>query len=179
MTMDELRVEALQRKRKPPEEQATSPAPKRPVAIDSPDRLLSQQASQLAIDCPVTQRAAARSPLDELDAPFALRFALAAEAAAGRPAATTTLDALDFARRRTAVLLDAALPGADAPPNHISFLSEGTNDEMVKFLSPFLPLARLLGIPLLDFDAYQLSGDAAPTARAVTPAVVSFFRANA
>ena len=79
MTMDELRAEALQRKRKPPEEQATSPAPKRPVAIDSPDRLLSQQASQLAINCPVT----ARSPLDELDAPFALRFALAAEAAAG------------------------------------------------------------------------------------------------
>ena len=77
------------------------------------------------------------------------------------------------------MLLDAALPGADAPPNHISFLSEGTNDEMVKFLSPFLPLARLLGIPLLDFDAYQLSGDAAPTARAVTPAVLSFFRANA
>ena len=79
MTMDELRAEALQRKRKPPEQQATSPAPKRPVAIDSPDRLLSQQASQLAINCPVT----ARSPLDELDAPFALRFALAAEAAAG------------------------------------------------------------------------------------------------
>ncbi len=108
-----------------------------------------------------------------------IQNALAAEAAAGRPAATTTLDVLDFARRRTAVLLDAALPGADAPPNHISFLSEGTNDEMVKFLSPFLPLARLLGIPLLDFDAYQLSGDAAPTARAVTPAVLSFFRANA
>ena len=79
MTMDELRAEALQRKRKPPEQQATSPAPKRPVAIDSPDRLLSQQASQLAINCPVT----ARSPLDELDTPFALRFALAAEAAAG------------------------------------------------------------------------------------------------
>ena len=79
MTMDELRAEALQRKRKPPEQQAASPAPKRPVAIDSPDRLLSQQASQLAINCPVT----ARSPLDELDAPFALRFALAAEAAAG------------------------------------------------------------------------------------------------
>ena len=76
-------------------------------------------------------------------------------------------------------LYAAARPGADAPPNHISFLSEGTNDEMVKFLSPFLPLARLLGIPLLDFDAYQLSGDAAPTARAVTPAVLSFFRSNA
>ena len=107
-----------------------------------------------------------------------IRSALDAEAAAGRPAATTTLDALDFAKRRSAVLLDEALPGASAPPNHISFLSEATNVEMVNFLSPFLPLARLLGIPLLDFDAYQLSGDSAQTAKAVTPAIVAFFEKN-
>ena len=52
-------------------------------------------------------------------------------------------------------------------------------DATSTFETVTVSLARLLGIPLLDFDAYQLSGDAAPTARAVTPAVLSFFRANA
>lgn len=44
-------------------------------------------------------------------------------------------------------------------PNHISCLDEGTNDAMVQFLSPLLPLARALGIPVLDFDKYQVSRD--------------------
>ena len=62
----------------------------------------------------------------------------------------------------------------DAPPNHISFLAEGTNDAMVTFLSPLLPLARLLGVPVLDFDKYQTSRDSKATGEVVIPLIVDF-----
>ena len=61
-------------------------------------------------------------------------------------------------------------------PNHISFLAEGTNDAMVGFLSPLLPLARTLGIPVLDFDKYQVSRDSRVTAGVVNPLVVEYMK---
>ena len=62
------------------------------------------------------------------------------------------------------------------PPNHISFLSEGTNDAMVGFLSPLLPVARLLKIPVLDFDRYQASRDSGVTGDVVIPLVVEYLK---
>eukprot|EP00584_Thalassiosira_punctigera_P014540 CAMPEP_0172576712 /NCGR_PEP_ID=MMETSP1067-20121228/137863_1 /TAXON_ID=265564 ORGANISM="Thalassiosira punctigera, Strain Tpunct2005C2" /NCGR_SAMPLE_ID=MMETSP1067 /ASSEMBLY_ACC=CAM_ASM_000444 /LENGTH=415 /DNA_ID=CAMNT_0013369389 /DNA_START=32 /DNA_END=1279 /DNA_ORIENTATION=- len=60
-------------------------------------------------------------------------------------------------------------------PNHISFLAEETNDAMVEFLSPLLPVARALGIPVLDFDKYQTSRDSVATGNVVVPLVVDYF----
>ena len=61
-------------------------------------------------------------------------------------------------------------------PNHISFLAEGTNDAMMQLLSPLLPLAQSLGIPVLDFDKYQQSRDSKQTARVVIPLVTSYLK---
>lgn len=61
-------------------------------------------------------------------------------------------------------------------PNHISFLAEGTNDAMVNFLSPLLPLSRFLGIPVLDFDKYQISRDSRATGEVVIPLVVDYLK---
>lgn len=61
-------------------------------------------------------------------------------------------------------------------PNHISFLSGGVNDAMIDLLSPLLPLAQALKIPVLDFDRYQLSRDSVPTAEAVHPVVVAYLK---
>lgn len=61
-------------------------------------------------------------------------------------------------------------------PNHISFLSEGTNDAMVEFLSPLLPVARALSIPVLDFDKYQTSRDSVATGKVVIPLVVDYLK---
>ena len=63
-------------------------------------------------------------------------------------------------------------------PNHISFLAEGPNNAMVEFLSPLLPLARLVGIPLLDFDKYQLSRDSKVTSDVVIPLIVEYMKQN-
>lgn len=59
-------------------------------------------------------------------------------------------------------------------PNHISFLSEGSNDAMIEFLSPLLPVARLFNIPVLDFDRYQKSRDSKSTAEVVHPIVLRY-----
>lgn len=64
----------------------------------------------------------------------------------------------------------------NAAPNHISFLALGPNDAMVDFLSPLLPLARALGIPVLDFDKYQLSRDSAATGEVVIPLIVDYLK---
>jgi len=63
-------------------------------------------------------------------------------------------------------------------PNHISFLAEGVDDAMVDFLSPLLPLAQALSIPVLDFDRYQVSRDSVATAKVVRPLVTSFLKQN-
>jgi hypothetical protein len=63
-------------------------------------------------------------------------------------------------------------------PCHISFLDPRSNDAMVSFLSPLLPLARLLGVPVLDFDVYQETRDSEQTASMVLPPIVQFFKAR-
>ena len=65
--------------------------------------------------------------------------------------------------------------GASAP-NHISFLSEETNDAMVDFLSPLLPVARAIKIPVLDFDKYQLSRDSRACGEVVVPLVAEYLK---
>ncbi|KAL7442474.1 hypothetical protein ACHAXM_008429 [Skeletonema potamos] len=67
--------------------------------------------------------------------------------------------------------------GVDAP-NHISFLSEETNNAMVDFLSPLLPLARAIRIPVLDFDKYQLSRDSRACGDVVIPLVIGYLKQN-
>ena len=61
-------------------------------------------------------------------------------------------------------------------PNHISFLTEGTNDAMIEFLSPLLPVARAFNIPVLDFDRYQVSRDSKATASVVHPIVLKYLQ---
>lgn len=63
-------------------------------------------------------------------------------------------------------------------PNHISFLAGNANDAMVSFLSPLLPVAQALSIPVLDFDKYKISRDSAATAKVVIPIVSAFLRQN-
>jgi hypothetical protein len=63
-------------------------------------------------------------------------------------------------------------------PCHISFLSGETNDAMVSFLAPLLPIARLLRVPLLDFDLYASTRDSGPTAEMVLPVIRRFFRGS-
>lgn len=72
---------------------------------------------------------------------------------------------------RTALVLDRS----DAP-NHISFLAGNVNDSMVTFLSPLLPVAQALSIPVLDFDKYKESRDSVATAGVTVPLICGFFR---
>ena len=73
--------------------------------------------------------------------------------------------------RRAALIFDR--PDA---PNHISFLAEGPNDAMVQFLSPLLPVAQAMDIPVLDFDKYAKVRDSRPTAEVVVPLVSRYLR---
>ena len=59
-------------------------------------------------------------------------------------------------------------------PNHISYLSENVNEAMVNFLSPLLPIAQSLSIPVLDFDKYQQSRDSIKTAKILKPVISNF-----
>ena len=80
--------------------------------------------------------------------------------------ATTTL-----LPRRAALVFDR--PDA---PNHISFLAEGVNDAMIELLSPLLPVAKAISIPVLDFDRYQVSRDSKATAAVVIPLVLQYLK---
>ena len=62
-------------------------------------------------------------------------------------------------------------------PCHISFLSSRTNDAMVETLSPLLPLARALRVPVLDFDVYQTTRDSDEVNAALVPGVVGWLAA--
>ena len=73
--------------------------------------------------------------------------------------------------RRAALVFDR--PDA---PNHISFLAEGVNDAMIELLSPLLPVAQVMGIPVLDFDRYQVSRDSKETAAIVLPLIVRYLK---
>lgn len=59
-------------------------------------------------------------------------------------------------------------------PNHISYLAEGVNDAMINLLSPLLPVAQAMSIPVLDFDRYQISRDSVPTAAVLKPLISSY-----
>lgn len=80
-------------------------------------------------------------------------------------------DGLTSLPKRAALVFDR-----EDAPNHISFLSQGVNDAMIDLLSPLLPIAQALGIPVLDFDRYQLSRDSVPTAEAYHPIVVAYLK---
>jgi len=90
---------------------------------------------------------------------------------------------LDEGKVRDETALLSKLPSKSAlifdrpdAPNHISFLAEGTNDAMIQLLSPLLPVAQSLGIPVLDFDKYQKSRDSRQTAEVVIPLVTSYLK---
>ena len=110
---------------------------------------------------------------------------LAADGAAGRPTTMYARAADVFAEaappRRGALVYaeGGALPsGATQLPNHLSFLYKGVNEAMVDLLSGFLPLAKALGLFVLDFDVYIEARDAESTAAEMAPAVLRFFAAN-
>ena len=73
--------------------------------------------------------------------------------------------------RRSSLVFDRA----DAP-NHISFLANGVNEAMIELLSPLLPIAQALKIPVLDFDKYKESRDSRQTAKVVIPLVISYLK---
>ena len=62
--------------------------------------------------------------------------------------------------------------------NHISFLSSSTNDAMVEFLSPLLPLAKTLKVPLLDFDKYAEVRDSDACQEEIVDIICQFFESN-
>jgi hypothetical protein len=45
---------------------------------------------------------------------------------------------------------------------------------MVEVLSPLLPVARLLGVPVLDFDKYQLTKDSDAVNGALVPLIAKW-----
>jgi len=59
-------------------------------------------------------------------------------------------------------------------PNHISFLAESTNEAMIEFLSPLLPVAKTFDIPVLDFDKYVTSRDSSQTSEILLPLISNF-----
>ena len=60
-------------------------------------------------------------------------------------------------------------------PSHISFLWSEVDEAMISLLSPFLPLAKALGLFVLDFDVYLETRDAERTAQQLVPALRRFF----
>lgn len=89
----------------------------------------------------------------------------------------------DFIRLQETTMMDSPLPSKgivifdrDDGPNHISFLAGNANDAMVSFLSPLLPVAQALSIPVLDFDRYKESRDSKETADVVIPLISTFLR---
>ena len=75
---------------------------------------------------------------------------------------------------RGALLFTGSGPNA-ALPNHISFLWSRSNDALLSFLSPLLPVAKLLRIFVLDFDVYKRERDSHRTARSLVPTLRRFF----
>ena len=65
----------------------------------------------------------------------------------------------------------------DGLPCHISFLSSRTNDAMVEVLSPLLPVARAVGVPVLDFDKYQIARDSDAVNARLVPLIAEWLNA--
>ena len=87
-------------------------------------------------------------------------------------------DVLEAVATRSRKLPGRSFLVLDRPdaPNHISFLSEGVNNAMIDLLSPLLPVARALDLPVLDFDRYQQSRDSVATARVVHPIIIEYLK---
>jgi len=86
------------------------------------------------------------------------------------------------ASRTSFVTYETGKPGSAPNPGlslpcHISFLSSRTNDAMVDVLGPLLPVARLLGVPVLDFDRYQVTRDSDRTNAVLVPAITAWLAA--
>ena len=64
-------------------------------------------------------------------------------------------------------------------PCHISFLWTAITEAMIDLLSPFLPLAKLLRLFLLDFDLYIEQRDGEKVADSIFPVALEFFERNA
>lgn len=80
--------------------------------------------------------------------------------------------------------LDALVASADLPSpafvrlttaNHLSFLSDRTNDALIDVVGNLLPVARALDIRALDFDKYYDARDSQATLRTLAPLVTRFF----
>ena len=86
----------------------------------------------------------------------------------------------EFVRLQEDTMMNAPIPNKSAivltAPNHISFLAGNANDAMVNFLSPLLPVAQALSIPVLDFDKYKESRDSAQTASVVIPLITAYLK---
>eukprot|EP00435_Cladocopium_sp_Y103_P009402 s3282_g2.t1 len=82
--------------------------------------------------------------------------------------------------RRLGILLRQPLtPRAAGPPCHISFLSEESNQAMISLLTPLLPVAQMLDVPVLDFDAYLKLKDSRDLAKVLLPVIEEFFSYHA
>ena len=57
-------------------------------------------------------------------------------------------------------------------------MSSSTNDAMVEFLSPLLPLAKTLKVPLLDFDKYAEVRDSDACQNEIVSIICDFFEAG-
>ena len=79
---------------------------------------------------------------------------------------------------RAAEIANAGDGGATTGlPCHISFLSSRTNDAMVEVLSPLLPVARAVGVPVLDFDKYQIARDSDAVNAQLVPLIAEWLNA--
>lgn len=85
----------------------------------------------------------------------------------------------DLSKKSGAVLLRRGLKDGHQAPCHISFLSAETNKAMISLLSPLLPVARVLEVPVLDFDTYLELQDSEEVAAATLPLIEDFFCTNA
>eukprot|EP00439_Symbiodinium_sp_Y106_P037833 s1516_g4.t1 len=85
----------------------------------------------------------------------------------------------DLSKKSGAVLLRRGLKDGQQAPCHISFLSAETNKAMISLLSPLLPVARVLEVPVLDFDTYLELQDSEEVAAATLPLIEDFFCKNA
>ena len=112
-----------------------------------------------------------------------LRSSLQNDADAGRPtvrfdsAAELFADVKKAPRRGAYIFADSATTEGDKTrlPNHISFLWSEVDEAMASLLSPLVPVAKALGLFMLDFDVYLEARDAEATAAQVVPALRRFF----
>ena len=115
-------------------------------------------------------------PVPRFDADGLVRVVSSRERPPPR-AAFVTYEPERDSKEASAAGAGAGSGSGSALPCHISFLSSRTNDAMVETLSPLLPLARVLRVPVLDFDVYQTTRDSDAVNAALVPGVVGWLAA--